>query len=147
MTTTKRFEFDQEQFEVLGVFDADPPYVYTYGLTPIAGFEFIVIAPARVNNLHNILMGFLHALSMSNGNIVGDYPEIAHLLNGEPLRGRVVDVTTYKGIGHYVTKRVDGVNQIYQLILADKNNILHGEPGYDRSWDQEIKTWQTVKFC
>lgn len=145
--TTKRFEFDAQQFRTVGVFDNDPPFVYTVGLGKLTGFEMIMIAPANLNNLYAVMMGFLHALSMSQGgDICGDYPEIANMRNGDPLRGRVIDVTKHQGIGYHVTEREGEVTQILQLIMADKNNCLPGEPGYDRSWDQEIKVWLPEKL-
>lgn len=61
------------------------------------------------------------------------------LLNGEDLRCKYVDVSNKHHLKNFMTVRVNEVNKVFQMYLADKNNILPDEDGYDISFDQEVK--------
>lgn len=102
---------------------------YTVGLTPILGYELVVSLPANPRVIHIIMNGFI-AKQKENNDVSGiKYPAV--FKDGTTLRGKLEDVSDEIDILNVITVRRCEVNKVYQLYLADENNLLPGEAGYN----------------
>ena len=102
---------------------------YTVGLTPILGYELVVSLPANPSVIHIIMNDFI-AEQKENNDVSGiKYP--AAFKDGTSLRGKLEDVSDEIDILNVITVRRCEVNKVYQLYLADENNLLPGEAGYN----------------
>lgn len=150
-------------FAMQGVFDPDggPSFCYTVGAVEKVGAEFVCIATVSINSLHGILNPIVYEI-LKTGKINTDVFSIGLLRNSEEeLRGKFVNVTDHFEIERSVTVRVCDFSdeqlmdiyghtniptdfKIYQLLIADKNNILPDEPGYDQGFIQTIEPEDNV---
>lgn len=132
---------DKVGYAIQGVFPNDEGICvcYTVGLTPLLGAECIVAGPISLQTLYQTLRSNIDELikdkeQLSEKEFVG-----GTLLNGEDLRCKYVDISNKQHVKNFMTVRVNEVNKVFQMYLADKNNILPDEDGYDTSFDQEVK--------
>lgn len=132
---------DQVGYAIQGVFPNEEGICvcYTIGLAPLLGAECIVAGQISLQTLYQTLRSNIDELikdkeQLSEKEFVG-----GTLLNGEDLRCKYVDVSNKHHLKNFMTVRVNEVNKVFQMYLADKNNILPDEDGYDISFDQEVK--------
>lgn len=109
-----------------------PPFCYSIGLTAQTGFEVLCVA----------------ALPMEHLACMVDYVAKSYLPGGEPflpgiyegwligkgeipLRTQLKEVVLEQARKEYVMNTRGEVTRVFQVLIADKNNVLPGEPGYD----------------
>ena len=102
---------------------------YTVGLTPILGYELVVSLPANPNVIHIIINDFISEQKENNDVSGIKYPGM--FKDGTPLRGKLEDVSDEIDVLNVIAARRCEVNKVYQLYLADENNLLPGEAGYN----------------
>lgn len=132
---------DKVGYAIQGVFPVDDTsqnICYTIGLTKKLGYEIITTAPISLQTLYAMIRGV--ADDLIDKNIPSDTDEFVWgtLLNGDPLRCKLIDVTDYKPAMDFVTVKFEPVTKLYQLMFADSKNILPGEDGYDITFNQTI---------
>lgn len=130
---------EQNGYAVQSVFAQDdkPAFAYTIGLTAEVGFELMALA----GHDHELL-----------AHVVGSYADLAKA--HEPMkqeRNDVIEMAATPGYGvrtkcipiearvataDFVKQTRGDVVRVYQILIADKNNLFPGEQGYSKTWPQ-----------
>lgn len=130
-------------FAIQGVFHpgtVKPSYLYTVGLTDTLGAEVIVVAEADIMALHPLINSAVQqAIANDDSEFMQEYG-VGTLIDGvTPMKADFVEVTNHPAIPHLVVQRVGDVKRVFQLSLADENNLLPGEEGYNEEWVQDLE--------
>lgn len=123
-----------EGYTTQNVFDNETGINYTYsvGLTDKAGFEVIAIAAIDNNILQGLVCKVAASYTTEHPNIVpGIYTGWMKNQNGDEMRFELVEVVAGQVLGKFVNNTRGVVKRVMQLLIADKNNILPLESGYD----------------
>ncbi|MNF29860.1 hypothetical protein D3C81_176790 [compost metagenome] len=122
---------------VFGENDGTPAYAYTLGLNFKTGFELIVSAGQDIHLLTTVLSKYAE-LALQSENIELERNDLAymrtHAKYGVRTKCVPVDFETVKQ-SHSLCTRGE-VKCIYQILIADKNNLFPNESGYDPEWAQ-----------
>lgn len=125
-------------FGVQGVFPTVPEglsFCYTVGLSEKLGAEIMIAAPADVQSLHGVLYQTT-VDCINNGKItVGKFELNEYQMQLKDsmvnLRVGIVELANDSPNANVLNFRVGDVTKVYQLYVADKNNLLPNEEGYD----------------
>lgn len=140
--TTTRIE--NGGWTIQGVYDAEPPFAYTIGLSQQSTYELIA-SGIDVRTLADLLNTLGEHLKSNPDTKVEDiHPEALPLFrinNGEQGRYRIEVVTSPKLFEDYMCQldryvEITPALTVLALILPDANNKLPGEEGYDESFVQ-----------
>lgn len=122
---------------VFGDEDGTPAYAYTLGLNFKTGFELIVSAGQDIHLLTTVLSKYAE-LALQSENIELERNDLAYMLTHAKYGVRTVcipvDPEAVKQ-SHSLCTRGE-VKKIYQILIADKNNLFPNESGYDPEWSQ-----------
>lgn len=133
-------------FGVQGVFATvpdEPSFCYTVGLSKKLGAEIIIVAPTNVQSLHGILYQTT-VDCINNGKItVGKFELSEYRMQLKDsmvnLRAEIVELANDSPNANVLNFRVGDVTKVYQLYVADKNNLLPNEEGYDEdNWGYKL---------
>lgn len=140
--TTARIE--NGGWTIQGVYDAEPPFAYTIGLSQQSTYELIA-SGIDVRTLADLLNTLGEHLKSNPDTKIEDIrPETLPLFtinNGEQGRYRIVDVTSRQLFEDYMCQldcyvEITPELTVLALILPDANNKLPGEEGYDENFVQ-----------
>lgn len=120
----------------------EPNFAYTVGLSKTTGFELIAMT-GGLENL-NMLVNEYSQVAMRKEDITQENTSVFQvLIKGKqvPLRTKAVKVDTFEACKEHIRFRIsDDPFDVYQIYIADHNNILPDEPGYDVEFIQPLFT-------
>ena len=122
---------------VFGGDDGSPAYAYTLGLNHTTGFELIVSAGQDIHLLTTVLDKYAE-LALKFENIELERNDLAHMRAHAKYGVRTVCIPVDPAVvkqSHSLCTRGE-VKKIYQILIADKNNLFPNESGYDPEWSQ-----------
>ncbi len=127
---------EKHGYAVIGVMSS-PSVLYTVGLTDILGYEMVAVTRGSIQTLTGLMNIAIDELKKNP-----DHQLIKHaaasLSDGSDVRVKI-EVISNENILEYIAKRTCDVKVVVQFFIADKNNILPGESGYDYDgWPQSI---------
>lgn len=129
---------EKNGYTTVGVFDPEDglPFVYTVGLSIKHGSELIVRAPIRTIALYDIISATAKKV-IEGESITEPFTYGATLATGESMRFKAIEVTRESTENFVCSTRTD-VFKTFQILIADKNNILPDEEGYDQEFTQPL---------
>jgi hypothetical protein len=129
-------------FALQGVFstkEGETDRAYTIGLSIRTGFEVFAMAGNDVNLLQAMVASYAK-LALDGQDIEvprNDLGGMRHQPN-YGVRTVAVPVTDPEAIQRYLPGQPHPVTKVYQILIADKNNLLPNEQGYDTDWVQPL---------
>lgn len=121
-------------FTTMNVFDneTDMNFSHTVGLTAHAGFEVIAMATLPTDILHRLVLKVGESY-VNNATKIEEGIHVGWMKNqsGEPMRFEMVEVSAGQVVGKLIHNTRGEVKRVMQILIADKNNILPLESGYD----------------
>lgn len=107
-------------------------FAYTVGLTARAGLEVISLAHLDLGILAGVVTKVADSYITELPHITpGIYEGWMASTDGKQLRFQVNDVAISPVLTEYILNTRGTVRRVLQVLIADKNNILPTEPGYD----------------
>lgn len=111
-------------------------YIYSVGLSAKTGHELVIVNHGQSGP--SILE--TAATSSLKGTLIVDEVFVSDdfIVNGLPLRLIIKDIPLDSFTAQGCMGKIGTVTNIKQIFIADKNNILPGEEGYDVEFVQEL---------
>jgi hypothetical protein len=121
-------------FTTMNVFDNETGmnFSHTVALSGHAGFEVIVMAALDTGILHRLAIRVAESYT-KDGPKIEEGIHVGWLKNqsGEDMRFELVEIVAGQVLGKLIKTTRGEVKRVMQVLIADKNNILPGESGYD----------------
>lgn len=116
-----------------------PAFAYTIGFTGTVGFELLALAGQNTDLLAYVLQVYAH-LAKSGENIELERNDIvaSAVRPNQGLRTKCIPVDAQRATQDYVCNVRGEVKRVYQILIADKNNLLPDEQGYDQTFRQPL---------
>jgi hypothetical protein len=110
---------------------------YTDGLSKIAGFELLIVNGPEA---WAIILAQLAKMAISGSLPSGVFrlEDIVFQYNGNSVGIVIKDLSVRSKTARRAFEDASVPNKIKQIYIADKNNILPGEEGYDLSYVQDV---------
>jgi hypothetical protein len=117
--------------------EGDPSYAYTIGLNLRVGFELIIVAGFDVELLQTVINKYA-ALALNHEHIELERNDLLHMRRNEKygVRTKCIPVEPMVVKQSHMRAIRGEVKRVYQILIADKNNIFPNESGYDQEWRQ-----------
>lgn len=128
-----------------GVFPSEesPGFCYTVGYSQTSGLEFIACAGTNVEHLAEVVDTYVD-LHKKGEDITKERDDCLMFRQGGHLRGlrtKAVKVNADEArVDHICQTRGPEVFDVYQILIADKNNLLPDEQDYDKNFAQVMFT-------
>lgn len=140
----QRMATEKQGFAVQNVFSQDPKdkwssYSYTYGAQDKLGYEVAVVNAGQNSGA---ILAQLTRWAIETGGFIYNIPfEVKGYTVGQPpqpLKAVATEIDMDSALAQTMLgAKNTGMTRAVQIFIADKNNILPGEEGYDTSFVQE----------
>ena len=137
-------------FVPIYVYDANPPFVYTMGLTDKGLPEIILSGGFTAEEFNGLCMSIMpklvsdHAKTLKTMSVSTRVPKMikvktsAGQLINAPIKLGEVHVTQYSTLfGKAIDRYGMGNFRVVQLFVPDQNGKLEGDIGFDEQWNIE----------
>ena len=126
-------------YAVKSIFGGDdsPSFAYSVGLTGTVGFELISMA-GMDHQLNAYMVNAYAELAKAGEVIEEERTDLVELSStpGQGLRTKCVPVNVSAAMETHVCDVRGEVERIYQVLVADKHNLLPDEEGYEQAFLQ-----------
>ncbi len=114
-----------------------PAFAYSIGLTGAVGFELLALAGQDPDLLAHVV-GAYAELAKAHERIEQERNDVIEMAStpGYGVRTKCILVEAQVATGEFVKQTRGEVKRVYQILIADKNNLLPDEQGYSKSWPQ-----------
>lgn len=130
---------EQHGYAVQSVFAQDdkPAFAYTIGLTEEVGFELMALA-GYDHELLAHLVGSYADLAKAHEHIEQERNDVIEMAAtpGYGVRTKCIPVEARVATADFVKQTRGDVVRVYQILIADKNNLFPDEQGYSKTWPQ-----------
>lgn len=112
-----------------------PAFAYSIGLTGSVGFELLVVA----GQSHELVLHVLNAyaeIAKRGENIELERDDVLELRSGKGCRTKCISIEPLVATENFITQTRGEVKRVYQVLVADKNNVFPRSAGYDLSFSQ-----------
>jgi hypothetical protein len=122
---------------VFSMGDGTPSYAYTMGLNFRTGIELLAVAGEDARLLQYVV-GRYAKLALAKEDLLKERNDVLKMSThvGYGVRTKCVPVAASFALENYMHGKRGEVTQVYQIIIADKNNLFPDESGYDVGWNQ-----------